>query len=66
MNGINWTSWHDFFAMGGYALYVWGSLIAVFGGLAAELLQLRSRTRAIRDEIAWSHQAAAHISRGNE
>ena len=22
---MNWTSWSDFAAMGGYGLYVWGS-----------------------------------------
>ena len=22
---MNWTSWSDFIAMGGYGLYVWGS-----------------------------------------
>jgi len=22
---MNWASWSDFFAMGGYAFYVWGS-----------------------------------------
>src|SRR5439155_15190602 len=24
---MNWASWSDFFAMGGYALYVWGSYL---------------------------------------
>jgi heme exporter protein D len=40
----------EFFAMGGYALYVWGS----FGGAAlvvvAELLSVRARRRRALDE----------------
>ena len=40
----------EFFAMGGYALYVWGS----FGGTAlvvvAELLSVRARRRRALDE----------------
>ena len=29
-----WASWSDFFAMGGYAFYVWGSYAATFALLA--------------------------------
>lgn len=53
---MNWTNWNEFFAMGGYGLYVWGSLVVVFAAVVAELLQLRWRTQAIRDEIVWSHK----------
>jgi len=42
---MNWKSWNDFFAMGGYALYVWGSYAATLGLVLAEtaLLVLRRR-----------------------
>ncbi len=42
---MNWGSWSDFFAMGGYALYVWGSYAATFALIAVEvgLLALRRR-----------------------
>ncbi len=43
-----WHSWKEFFAMGGYALYVWGSLGAVLLALAAELALLGARLRAAR------------------
>ena len=46
---MNWTSFGDFIAMGGYGLYVWGSFgmcVLVLGG---ELLSLRSRRRALRE-----------------
>jgi heme exporter protein D len=40
---MNWDSWSDFLAMGGYARYVWGSFAVVFGALAAEQLMLHLR-----------------------
>ena len=48
-----WNSWQDFFAMGGYALYVWGSVvvcfIAVIGEfwlVSAQWLSFAGHTRA--------------------
>jgi len=35
----------EFFAMGGYAWYVWGSYGVTLLCIAAELLMLRKRTR---------------------
>jgi len=35
----------DFFSMGGYALYVWGSYGMTVALLAVELLALRKRVR---------------------
>ncbi|HYD62711.1 MAG TPA: heme exporter protein CcmD [Noviherbaspirillum sp.] len=40
---MNWNSWSDFFAMGGYALYVWGSVLMTVLLVAGELLALRVR-----------------------
>jgi len=31
-------SWSDFFAMGGTALYVWGSTLVTFGALCAAIV----------------------------
>jgi heme exporter protein D len=36
-----WNSWADFWAMGGYAVYVWGSVGVTFALLAVEVLQVR-------------------------
>jgi heme exporter protein D len=47
-----WQSWNDFFKMGGYALYVWGSMIVVFIFMAAEVISLRVRSNAIRAELS--------------
>lgn len=46
-----WQSWNDFFKMGGYALYVWGSMIVVFVFMAAEVIALRIRSKAIRAQL---------------
>jgi heme exporter protein D len=42
-----WNSMSDFWHMGGYGLYVWGSLGACAVGLAWEQVLLRKRTQAI-------------------
>ncbi len=48
---MNWSSWSDFFAMGGYGLYVWGSFAMVAAVLALEIGLLRLRRRALRNDI---------------
>ena len=47
-----WHSWSDFFAMGGYALYVWGSFVVVFGLMLCEVVVLKLRGKSIRKELA--------------
>lgn len=41
-----WSSPVEFFAMGGYALYVWGSLSVTLVAILAECLFLRQRRKA--------------------
>jgi heme exporter protein D len=41
-----WNSAADFFAMGGYAFYVWGSFVVTAVALAVEIAGLRRRRRA--------------------
>ncbi len=48
---MNWASASDFFAMGGYGLYVWGSYAMAALVMGAEALLARRR----------HHQALAHI-----
>jgi heme exporter protein D len=43
---MNWASWSDFFAMGGYALYVWGSYGVTAGLIAVEVIMLLVRRRS--------------------
>ena len=44
---MNWNSVSDFIAMGGYGLYVWGSVGMTVAIVAAELWQLGARRRAL-------------------
>ena len=44
---MNWGSWSEFFAMGGYALYVWGSYAVTGGLMVVELVLLVLRRRGI-------------------
>ncbi len=46
-----WNNWSDFFAMGGYGLYVWGSVILVFAVILGEVIELAWRGKAIRAEL---------------
>jgi heme exporter protein D len=47
---MNWNSWSEFLEMGGYALYVWSSVIVTFALLALELIQIK---RAREDALRW-------------
>lgn len=44
---MNWGSWSNFFAMGGYGLYVWGSVVMTAVVLAGEVGALRLRRTAL-------------------
>ena len=44
---MNWGSWSDFFAMGGYALYVWGSYAVTLGLMMTEIVLLALRRRNV-------------------
>ena len=48
---MNWASWSDFFAMGGYALYVWGSYVVTAGLIVMEIILLRNRRRAAVEQL---------------
>jgi len=42
---MSWASASDFFAMGGYGLYVWGSYAVTAGLIAVEVVMLVLRKR---------------------
>ena len=46
---MNWQSWSDFWSMGGYGVYVWGSYGATLVLILVEVLLLRGRNRAALD-----------------
>ncbi len=43
---MNWGSWSEFFAMGGYAFYVWGSYLVTLSLVIAEIVLLALRKRS--------------------
>ena len=46
---MNWSSWSEFWAMGGHGFFVWMSYGAMAVALVAEILALRlRRARALR------------------
>ena len=47
---MNWSTPSEFFAMGGYGLYVWGSYLVMLLLMAVEpLLALQRHRQALRD-----------------
>ena len=58
---MNWGSASEFFAMGGYGLYVWGSFGVTFAALLVEALLARKRLadtrRLLRRELAADRAA---------
>ena len=49
---MSWGSVSEFFNMGGYAFYVWGSYAVTLGVLAAEALTLVAKERAAVSRLA--------------
>ncbi len=49
---MNWRSGAEFIGMGGYGLYVWGSLGLMALVMAIEVWQIGARLRALRDSVA--------------
>ncbi|WP_027996285.1 heme exporter protein CcmD [Simplicispira psychrophila] len=48
---MQWNSASEFFAMGGYALYVWGSFGATALVMLVESLLIRSRRKEVLSEL---------------
>ena len=46
-----WLGWSDFLAMGGYGLYVWGSVGACLLVCIMEPISLNLKRRAILSEV---------------
>ena len=53
-----WSSAADFWAMGGYGLYVWGSIGMTFGLMVIEMLWVKqARSQALK-QVALEIEAA--------
>jgi heme exporter protein D len=55
---MSWGSAAEFFAMGGYASYVWGSYAVVALCMVVESLTVRSRRRRALHELRRENAAA--------
>jgi len=55
---MNWGSAAEFFAMGGYAPYVWGSFAVVALCMVVESLAVRSRRKRALRELHRANAAA--------
>ena len=54
---MQWGSVSEFFAMGGYGLYVWGAYAVTAAVIAAELVALIRRGRTLRQRAGRSAHA---------
>lgn len=54
---MNWQSWSEFLAMGGYALYVWGSYAVTLVVLVAEIVALVMRRRGVVEGLTKYYAA---------
>ena len=54
---MNWSSWSEFFAMGGYGVYVWGSYIVTFVCVIGEMLLISNRRRTLIKRYGLIHGA---------
>ena len=48
---MQWNSVSEFFAMGGYAVYVWGSFGATALVMVIEMALIRARRRELLEEL---------------
>lgn len=48
---MNWGSWNNFWAMGGYGLYVWGSFAVTLLAIIIEVSMLSARRARILKEL---------------
>jgi len=57
---MRWNSWAEFWAMGGYAVYVWGSVGVTALLLAVEVWQARWAHRVVLNQLK-AEQAVAQL-----
>ncbi len=53
-----WNSWADFFAMGGYGFYVWGSTVVMAVCMLGEVVALRMRRRSAVEQLRMAQRAS--------
>ena len=59
---MRWESWAEFWAMGGYAVYVWGSVGVTAFLMALEVLQARWAHRAVLAQLKAEHAVSQFLA----
>jgi len=54
---MSWASWSDFFAMGGYGFYVWGSYLVFIFCMIGEIVLVFNRRRTLYKQLSLIHKA---------
>ncbi|NBO88506.1 MAG: heme exporter protein CcmD [Betaproteobacteria bacterium] len=57
---MRWTSWAEFWAMGGYAVYVWGSFAMTAFLMAVEVWQARRQRSNTLTALRRERDLLAH------
>lgn len=52
-----WNSWFDFFDMGGYGFYVWGSYLVTFMCIIGEILIAKRKARTLRQQLSLTKES---------
>ena len=52
---MNWSSISEFFLMGGYGFYVWGSYLVTFVCIVGEILLISNRRRTLEKQYGLIH-----------
>jgi heme exporter protein D len=52
---MNWSSVSEFFSMGGYGLYVWGSYAVTFICIVGEIFLISNRRRTLEKRHSLTH-----------
>jgi len=61
-----WSSWSEFFAMGGYGFYVWGSYLVAFICVVGEVILISRRRRTLIKTYGLIHDSSVEEISNNE
>ena len=62
---MRWESWAEFWAMGGYAVYVWGSVGVTALLMALEVWQARWAHRAVLAQLKAEHAVSQLLAQAS-
>lgn len=54
---MSWNSWSEFFAMGGYGFYIWGSYLVAFVCIVGEIWLILNRRRTLQKYLGLTNES---------